>query len=155
MTRTQIRIAVLVALLIAVFFGVEWMRLPSSLSSVEVRRTEVSATHLPTKGGRAVLRETTGSVTEVRCGRVRELCDRIRLGPAEAVRVEMVRPSSWEDAWLLSAVVDGKELLTPSDKEALYAQSKAMHAALAFLFLVIAAALWRFLPVKPDNARAM
>ncbi len=36
MTRTQIRIAVFVALLIALFFGVEWMRLPSSPGSVEV-----------------------------------------------------------------------------------------------------------------------
>jgi hypothetical protein len=153
MTRIQIRIAVLAALLIAAFFGVEWIRLPSSLGSVEVRRTEVSATHLPTKGGRAILREATGSVTEVRCGRVRELCDRIRLAPAESVQVEMVRPSVWGDTWLLSAVVDGKELLTPGEKDELYAQSRAMHAALALLFVVIAAVLWRFLPVRGAGTR--
>lgn len=139
MTPRQALASAALATLIALAILLEWITLPSHLGAAQSLAVSVSATFRPGKGGHAVVTHASGWQAEVHCGRVSPLCQHLKSQPNQVVKLELVRVGLLDDVWVLSAVVDGQELLQVSEQEWAFGRSKAVHLAIASAFLFAAA----------------
>ena len=98
----------------------------------------------PGKGGHALFADNAGNQLSVPCGRAGALCDHLKAHPDHVLELRLVRVGLLDDVWLLSAVIDGQDLLQRADIDLAYDHSTATHLALASAFLLAALAFWRF-----------
>lgn len=139
MTARQALVSAAVALLITLAIMLEWAALPPSLGAAEPKAVSITANFRPGKGGRAVLADSSGWQAEVRCGKVRPLCEPLKSRPNQRVEMRIVRAGLLGELWVSSAVVDGQELLHLPELEEAFSRSKVVHIAVAGVFLLAAA----------------
>jgi hypothetical protein len=144
MTPRQALVSAAVALLITFAILLEWVALPPNLGAAESKTASVTAHFRPGRGGHAVLADPSGWHAEVRCGRVRPLCERLQSRQNLVLELRLVRVGLLDDIWVTSAIVDGQELLRLQEREQAFGRSKAVHLAVASIFLLAAATFGAF-----------
>lgn len=143
---TRVLISLLV-LLGATFLGADWLASPRDVLAAEVSEGAVMAAFQPGKGGHVLLTEPrTGATASVSCGRVRSLCDKLEILPPRLIDVRAARVGVLRDVWLLSARLDGRELVSAAETQARYAVSRRTIGLMAVLLACMAPALYCYLP---------
>lgn len=147
MSRYTRTFLVLLPLLIATFLGLEWLASPSTLKSADFTDREVIGSFRPGKGGQAHLLDiATGDTFAISCGRIKPLCEKLKQTPPAIVEVRAASMGLLGDTWLLSARIEGQELLSAEDMQARYEGSRRMAGLLTLLFMSIAPVFARYLP---------
>jgi hypothetical protein len=148
---TRVLISLLV-LLGALFLGADWLVSPRDVLAAEVSEGAVMAAFQPGKGGHVLLTEPrTGAATSVSCGRVRSLCDNLKTLSPRMIVVRAVRVGILRDVWLLSARLEGRELLSAAETQVRYAGSRRTIGLMALLLACMVPVLYCYLPCRPGD----
>lgn len=154
MTPRLALVSAVAASVISLAILLEWVALPSTLGAAESKAVSATAVFRPGKGGHVAFTDSSGWQAQVHCGKVRPLCDLLKSRPSQVVEVRLIPVGLLDEHWASSAVVDGKDLLHLPDQEQAYARSRAIHLAMALVFLLAAALFGGFLHVATRAARS-
>lgn len=129
----------------SLFFGVEWLNLPSGLSKGAAQVGTVSAQVVHSKWPQLRLVEiSSGNAIQASCGRVQPLCNQLGGSSASNLVVWFTPSSLGEEPWIVAIESNNQVLLSEAHQQAAFNALKKRPAIIASIFLLLAVSAFLF-----------
>ncbi|WP_093431587.1 hypothetical protein [Variovorax sp. 770b2] len=152
-TRAYLQVIAIAGLLGALFFGAQWLRLPSGLTKAASQMEIVDAEYIKSRWPQARFVRHDGTFKQVSCGRVGPLCTRLKSASIKHLTVWFVPSTLGEEPWVVMVESGSQTLLSEGQQQAALDDFKAKPALIAGFFLLLSLVGFFLARLKPRGFR--